>query len=114
MEVPKKILLGKVSDIKIGESKNYRAEGKDLIVVGTSDGPKGYVNFCTHMGGKLRCRSGMLHCDWHGARFECKTGKAESGTAAPEGSKLEVVELETQGDDLYYIHVEKKNPWALP
>ncbi len=109
-----KHLLGKVADIPPGRSKSYRAAGKDLIVVNTGDSLRGYVNFCTHMGGKLRCLGEKFQCDWHGGQFDCKTGEAVSDVGgAPEGSKLETIELSVEGDDLYYWHVQKKSPWAL-
>lgn len=108
-----KILLGKISDVPVGGSRTYRAAGRDLIVVNTGDGLRGYVNFCTHMGGKLRCRGEHFQCDWHGGRFACKTGEAVAGTSAPEGSKLESIELAVEGDELYYVYTPKKSPWAL-
>lgn len=117
-----KIRLGRVSDIPPGGSRTFRTAGRDLIVVNTGhvkpDGHvtselRGYVNFCTHMGGKLRCHGEHFQCDWHGARFVCRTGEAVPDTAAPEGSKLETIELAIEGDDLFYLHIPKKSPWAL-
>jgi len=40
-------------------------------------------------------------------------GEAVPDTAAPEGSKLETIELAIEGDDLFYLHIPKKSPWAL-
>lgn len=119
-----KIPLGKVSEIAAGRAKSYRAMGKDLIVVNTGDhvepdghvtsGLRGYVNFCTHMGGKLRCTGEVLECDWHGGQFDCKTGIAvPDAGGAPEGSELEKIEIEIDGDDLFWLYTPKKSPWAL-
>lgn len=113
MPEPRKHLLGKVSELDAAGWKSYRAAGKDLIVVKTDDGLKGYVNFCTHMGGRLRCVGERLRCDRHGAEFTCGLGEAVPGTAAPAGSKLKPVDLEVSGDELYYVHKEEKSPWAL-
>lgn len=113
MTLLQKLLLGKISDIPPGQSKSFRAAGRDLIVVNTEDGLRGYVNFCTHMGGRLRCRGEHFQCDWHGGRFDCRTGEAIPDTAAPEGSALEKIELAIEGDDLYYVHIPKKSPWVL-
>src|SRR5690242_13808774 len=91
---PQKHKLGSVSDIPVGRSKSYRVAGKDLIVVNTGDSIRGYINFCTHMGGKLRCLGEKFQCDWHGSQFDCKSGEAiESGGGAPIGSALEKLEL---------------------
>ncbi len=111
--VPERHILGKVSDIPAGRAKSFRAAGRDLIVVNTGEGLRGYVNFCQHMGGKLRCAGEHLECDWHGARYACTTGEAIPDTAAPEGANLEKIELLVEGDDLIYIHTPKKSMWAL-
>jgi 3-phenylpropionate/trans-cinnamate dioxygenase ferredoxin subunit len=87
--------------------------GRDLIIVNVGDGLRGYVNFCQHMGGKLRCLGEHFQCDWHGARYDCRTGQAQADTAAPEGSALEKIELAIEGDDIIYLYTPKKNPWAL-
>lgn len=108
-----RIILGKVADVPVGRAKSYRAIGRDLIIVNTGDGLRGYVNFCQHMGGKLRCVGEHFECDWHGARYECTTGQAVPDTAAPEGANLEKIEIAIEGEDIVYIHVPKKSPWAL-
>lgn len=109
-----KIPLGKISDIAAGRAKSYRAAGRDIIIVNTGDGLRGYVNFCMHMGGKLRCTGAHFECDWHGAQYDCKTGAAVEGVGgAPEGAALEKIEIAIEGDELFYIHTPKKSPWAL-
>lgn len=108
-----RIPLGKVSDVPPGRAKSYRAMGRDLIIVNTGDGLRGYVNFCMHMGGKLRCVGEHFECDWHGARYVCTTGTAVPDTAAPEGAELEKIEIAVEGDDLIWLYTPKKSPWAL-
>lgn len=108
-----RIPLGKASDIAPGRAKSYRAMGRDLIIVNTGDGLRGYVNFCQHMGGKLRCTGEHFECDWHGARYDCKTGGAIPDTAAPEGANLEKIEIAVEGDEIVYLHAPKKSMWAL-
>lgn len=87
--------------------------GRDLILVNTGDGLRGYVNFCMHMGGKLRCLGEHFECDWHGARYLCRTGEAVPETAAPEGASLEKIELAVEGEDIVWLYTPKKSPWAL-
>lgn len=109
-----RIPLGKVSEIAPGRAKSYRAMGRDLIIVNTGDGLRGYVNFCTHMGGKLRCTGERFECDWHGGQFDCKTGMAIPDVGgAPEGSELEKIEIEIDGEDIIWLYAPKKSPWAL-
>ncbi len=109
-----KIKIGSVSEIAPGRAKSYHAHGKDLIVVNTGGALRGYVNFCTHMGGKLRCIGERFECDWHGAQYDCKTGEsvAEAG-GAPENAPLEKIEIEIDGDDILWLYAPKKSPWAL-
>lgn len=108
----RKISLAKLDELTPGKWKYVRAEGKDLILVNTEDGIRGYVNFCTHMGGKLRCVGEKFQCDWHGAEFDCKTGEALEGTAAPVGSKLENLDLLTENGEIFWNYTPKKSPWA--
>ncbi len=109
-----KVKIGSVAEIPPGRSRSYRAMGKDLIVVNTGDRLRGYVNFCTHMGGKLRCVGERFECDWHGAQFDCRTGMAVPDVGgAPEGSALEKIEIEIDGDDILWLYAPKKSPWAL-
>lgn len=118
-----RISLGKVSEIAPGRSKTYRAMGRDLIIVNTghitADGTatrelRGYVNWCTHMGGKLRCVGEHFECDWHGGQFDCKTGVAVPDVGgAPEGSELEKIEIEIDGEEIIWLYAPKKSPWAL-
>lgn len=110
---PQRIPFGKVSDIPPGRAKSYRAMGRDLIIVNTGDGLRGYVNFCMHMGGKLRCTGDRFECDWHGAQYDCKTGSALEGTGAPEGADLEKIEIEVDGEEIIWLYAPKKSPWAL-
>lgn len=110
---PRRIVLGKVSDVPPGRAKSYRAMGRDLIVVNTGDGLRGYVNWCMHMGGKLRCVGEHFECDWHGGRYVCATGAAVPDTAAPEGVSLEKIEIAVEGGDIIYLYTPKKSPWAL-
>lgn len=118
-----RIKIGRVSEVPSGRSKSYRAMGKDLIVVNTGralpEGGmtpelRGYVDFCTHMGGKLRCIGERFECDWHGAQFDCKTGESvpEAG-GAPENAPLEKIDLEIDGEDIIWLYEQKKSPWAL-
>ncbi len=73
-----KIIVGKISDIPPGRMHKVVADGKDILVINT-DGKFYAINdTCTHAGASLS--EGILDecivtCGWHGAKFDCKTGK---------------------------------------
>lgn len=77
-----------VSEIPQQGSKLVEFFGRQLHVVRDGDGkPAAFMNVCMHFGGTLVCADGEFRCEWHGARFDARTGKRESGPAA-EGTRL--------------------------
>jgi len=75
-----KILVGKTNEFPSGKMKKVSAEGKDFLV-GNLDGKFFAVDdTCTHMGASLsvgQLDGSIVTCGWHGAKFDCKTGKLE-------------------------------------
>jgi len=73
-----KIIVGKVSDFIPGKMYKVTIDGKDVLVANI-DGTYYAVNdTCTHAGGSLSEGSldgTVVTCGWHGAKFDCKTGK---------------------------------------
>jgi nitrite reductase/ring-hydroxylating ferredoxin subunit len=73
-----KIIVGKVSEFIPGKMHKVAIDGKDVLVVNI-DGIYYAVNdTCTHAGGSLSEGSldgAVVACGWHGAKFDCKTGK---------------------------------------
>jgi len=73
-----RFLVGKTSEIKIGQMKKISIDEKD-IVIGNFDGNFFAVDdTCTHAGASLsegKLDDSTITCDWHGAQFECKNGK---------------------------------------
>ena len=60
------------------------AEGIELLMVRLSSGIVAVENRCTHLGMPLdqgRVIAGHIHCPFHGACFELRTGAAVSGPA---------------------------------
>jgi nitrite reductase/ring-hydroxylating ferredoxin subunit len=73
-----KIIVGKVSDFIPGKMHKVTIDGKDVLVVNI-DGTYYAVNdTCTHAGASLsegNLDGTVVTCGWHGAKFDCKTGK---------------------------------------
>jgi len=73
-----KIIVGKISDIPVGKMHKITANGKEIIVINTNGNFYAINDTCTHAGASLsegtldEC---IVTCGWHGAKFDCKTGK---------------------------------------
>ncbi|MDR3782687.1 MAG: non-heme iron oxygenase ferredoxin subunit [Candidatus Nitrosotalea sp.] len=76
-----KIIVGKVSDFIPGKMQKITIDGKDVLVANI-DGTYYAINdTCTHAGASLSEGSldgTVVTCGWHGAKFDCKTGKLSS------------------------------------
>jgi nitrite reductase/ring-hydroxylating ferredoxin subunit len=73
----------KKTDLKEGESKLGKANGKDFSVV-LKDGSVNVLDgICTHEGGPLAdgyLDKNELICPWHSGAFDIGTGKANENT----------------------------------
>jgi len=85
-----------------GEAREFIfGEGKtafELIVVGTADGPRAYLNQCPHFKIKMNARPdellnthGLIQCAWHYACFRPEDGHCVSGPV--EGYALNPVPI---------------------
>ena len=73
-----KIIVGKTSDILSGKMQRVTADGKDILVINADGNYYAMDDTCTHAGGSLadgKLEGSIVTCDWHGAKFDCKTGK---------------------------------------
>ena len=73
-----KIIVGKTSDIPSGKLQKVTADGKDILVINVDGNYYAMNDTCTHAGASLadgKLEGSILTCDWHGAKFDCKTGK---------------------------------------
>ncbi|MGI0082692.1 MAG: Rieske (2Fe-2S) protein [Nitrosopumilaceae archaeon] len=73
-----KIIVGKVSDIPPGKMQKVTADGKEILVTNMDGNYYAMDDTCTHAGASLadgKLEGSILTCDWHGAKFDCKTGK---------------------------------------
>lgn len=73
-----KIIVGKVSDFIPGKMHKITIDGKDVLVVNIDGAYYAVNDTCTHAGASLSEGSldgTVVTCGWHGAKFDCKTGK---------------------------------------
>jgi 3-phenylpropionate/trans-cinnamate dioxygenase ferredoxin component len=73
-----KIIVGKVSEITPGKMHKVTADSKEILVTNIDGNYFAMDDTCTHAGASLvegKLDGSILTCDWHGAKFDCKTGK---------------------------------------
>lgn len=73
-----KVTVGKVSDIPSGKMKKISVDGKEILVVNSDGNFYAIDDTCTHSGASLsegQLQDSIVICGWHGAQFDCKSGK---------------------------------------
>ncbi|MCH8914584.1 MAG: non-heme iron oxygenase ferredoxin subunit [Thaumarchaeota archaeon] len=73
-----KIIAGKISDISPGKMIKVSIDGKDVLVANIDGKYYATDDTCTHSGSSLsegKLDGCTITCGWHGAQFNCKTGK---------------------------------------
>jgi len=73
-----KIIVGNKSDFSLGKIKKVTIDGKDVLVANIDGNYYAINDTCTHAGASLSEGSldgAVIICGWHGAKFDCKTGK---------------------------------------
>lgn len=73
-----KIIIGKASDFTPGKIQKVTIDGKDVLVANIDGNYYAVNDTCTHSGASLSEGSldgHIITCGWHGAKFDCKTGK---------------------------------------
>ncbi|KAF6246888.1 (2Fe-2S)-binding protein [Nitrosopumilus sp. b3] len=75
-----KIIVGKTSDIPPGKMIKVSIDGRDVLVANIDGKFYATDDSCTHSGSSLsegKLDGCTITCGWHGAQFDCKTGKLE-------------------------------------
>jgi len=73
-----KIIVCKTTEIVSGQMKKVSFDGKEIVVCNVDGNYFAIDDTCTHSGASLsegKLEDSTITCDWHGAQFECKTGK---------------------------------------
>ena len=73
-----KIIVGKKADIPDGKMIKSSIDGRDVLVANIEGEYYATDDSCTHSGSSLsegKLDGCTITCGWHGAQFDCKTGK---------------------------------------
>ena len=73
-----KIIAGKTSDIPPGKLQKVSVDGKEIVVANIDGNYFAMDDTCPHQGPSLsdgKLEGSTVTCDWHGAQFDCKSGK---------------------------------------
>ena len=75
-----RIIACKEADLADGGAYKVSIAGKDVTVVNIGGQYHAFDDTCTHAGASLaegKVEGCRIVCGWHGAEFDCKTGKLE-------------------------------------
>ncbi len=77
--MPEFVPICKMDDIPLGESRQFKVEGKDIALARVADGNCYAIGGrCTHLGaalGKGELEGATLTCPWHGSQFDVTDGR---------------------------------------
>ena len=93
-----KVSAGKVSDISPGKMIKVSVDGKEILVINTDGNFYAMDDTCTHSGASLsegQLDDTIVTCGWHGAQFDCKSGKLAKFPAKINDLKSYSVVLES-------------------
>lgn len=94
-----RIIVGKTSDITQNKMQKVSVDGKDIVVANIDGNYYAMDDTCTHSGASLsegKLDSSVVTCGWHGAQFDCKTGKLEKFPAKINDLKSYKVVIESE------------------
>ena len=97
-----KILVGKTSDMPPGKLNKVSVDGKEVLVVNLDGNYFAMDDTCTHSGASLsegQLDGSTVTCGWHGAKFDCKTGKLEKFPA--KINDLKSYKAIVESDDIF-------------
>ena len=76
--------IGKISEIPPGKLHKVSVDGKEIVIVNLDGTFYAMDDTCTHAGASLSegtLEGESITCGWHGAKFDCKSGKLEKFAA---------------------------------
>lgn len=97
-----KILVGKTSEMPPGKLNKVSVDGKEVLVVNLDGNYFVMDDTCTHSGASLsegQLDGSTVTCGWHGAKFDCKTGKLEKFPA--KINDLKSYKAIVESDDIF-------------
>lgn len=75
-----KVIVGKASELTSGKMQKATIDGRDILVANIDGNFFAMDDTCTHAGASLsegKIDGKTVTCGWHGAQFDCTTGKLE-------------------------------------
>jgi len=97
-----KIIVGKTSEILPGSMQKVAIDGKEILVVNLDGNYFAMDDTCTHSGASLsegKIDGSIITCGWHGAQFDCKTGKLDKFPA--KINNLQSYSITVESDDIF-------------
>jgi len=73
-----RLRIGKTSDIPSGKMTKLKIAEREILVANIEGNYYAIDDTCTHSGASLsegKLNGPVVTCGWHGAEFDCKTGK---------------------------------------
>ena len=73
-----RVAAAKTSEVPPGTMRKASAEGREIVVANIDGKFYAMDDTCTHAGASIsegKIEDGVAVCGWHGARFECATGR---------------------------------------
>jgi nitrite reductase/ring-hydroxylating ferredoxin subunit len=104
-----------ISDDQVREGQATPVDffGRPVLVVRTDGQVHAYMNVCTHLGGPLQLLpdGASFQCQWHGACFEARSGRATCAPARPD-SRLIRLPIKIEAGQVTYVYGEPDQPAA--
>jgi nitrite reductase/ring-hydroxylating ferredoxin subunit len=97
-------LIG-IDDIPADGTVTVDLMGREVLVTMLNGKPRAYANVCMHHGGPLSLEGDAFVCDWHGSRFEARSGRALSGPVRPD-ARLIMLPTRVEDGVLTYVYEE--------
>ena len=102
-----------IEDAKVreGEATEVDFFGRSVVLVRKDGIARAYANVCAHLGGPLVLQEDgqTFKCQWHGACFDARTGRATCGPARPD-SRLMRLPTKVIDGQVTYVWGEADQP----
>ncbi len=102
----RKLLIGRVNDIKIGEAKEVQVGESSLYLIRNEDGYKVFSSVCTHLGCKVKWEGyrNRFYCPCHKGVYDSHGNVLEGPPPRPlDEFKVEI------DKNLVYMWIEEKS-----
>jgi nitrite reductase/ring-hydroxylating ferredoxin subunit len=95
-----------VSDIPESGAVSADLMGRPVLVTMINGKPRAYLDVCMHHGGPLTLEDDHFTCQWHGSRYDARTGHALSGPVRPD-ARLIMLPTRVEDGTLVYTYEDK-------